>query len=192
MALPAAKFLQTHVCQCYPCCDEIHLMAGFGTLLKSIAHGDGPEHSSKRRTEDPQPIEKLHRNWAASFSLRGNICASKRCPLCFVNGKGGLLSLANSGAQFYRPSPHTYLWTGILLGYTCSTSWQRPPSSGQSSVLPQAAGSSIGTVCQEQHARELVRLGARDIYPFSQSMGQHGNKRSSVPLSRIAHQPQTS
>lgn len=34
---------------------------GLGELLKSIAHGDGLEHSSKRKTGDHQSIEKLHR-----------------------------------------------------------------------------------------------------------------------------------
>lgn len=47
-----------------------------GALLQPVAHQEGLEHSSKRRTEDAQFIEKLHRNWAASFSLSGNTLPS--------------------------------------------------------------------------------------------------------------------
>lgn len=45
-----------------------------GALLQSLAHWEGLEHSSKRKTEDALFIEKLH--WAASFSLRGNTLPS--------------------------------------------------------------------------------------------------------------------
>lgn len=43
---------------------------GLGALLKPNPCWDGMEHSIKRMTEDPQPTEKLHRNWSASFNLR--------------------------------------------------------------------------------------------------------------------------
>lgn len=38
MALPAGKFLQTYISQCYPCCDEVILHVRLEALLQSAAH----------------------------------------------------------------------------------------------------------------------------------------------------------
>lgn len=133
--------------------DALHV--GLGALLKRNPCCDGMEHRGKMRTEDPSAYWKASQEPVCLFQLKireyerqhlhFQVVLSLHCECT----EWRLLSLGNSGSQLHRPSsPHTYLWTGILLGYTCSTSWQRPPSCGQSSVLPQADGSSIGTVCQ--------------------------------------------
>lgn len=49
-----------------------------------------------------------------------------------------------------RGQAGTHLWTGRRRGCTGSTAERRPPSSGQSSVPPRAAGSSTGTAWEER------------------------------------------
>lgn len=98
MALPAGKFLQTYICQCYPCCDEVIPHVRLEALLQSAAHQEGLEHSSKRRTEDAHFIEKLYRNWAASFSLRGNTLPMMLPVLCEWKRKAPLPSKQHSSA----------------------------------------------------------------------------------------------